>query len=276
MVATSLSTPESGAPRNSAFRRWHSRWLPGLELMSRGAHEHWYPHHLHDALEITWVRFGTGVIEYRHRRYTLSTGDAFIIAPNESHAGGSGSDLFSYVTLHVSTALLNQTGHRPGGLPLSDVCGIRRAAGLILEPALARLQYAADVAEQLHFLAALVATFLDADICDAAQYHPAVRRVRTMLHAWSDGTPRVRDLAGAVNLHERYLISLFKQATGMPPHRYSLALRLELARSLLDAAVPPSAAAAETGFTDQAHFTRHFKRVFGATPANYQRSVAVL
>lgn len=275
MSATSLSPPLPAASREGAFRRWQSPWLTGLELVSRGLHEHWYPPHLHDALEITWVLEGTGAVEYRHVHHTLNVSDAFIIAPNESHAGGSCGGSFSYATIHVSSALLDRTGHHAAGLPLDEVCGIRRGARIVLEPALVRLQQAQDAGEQLHFLSALMATFLDGDLCDASAYHPAVQRVRAMLHTANTETPRLRELAGAVNLHERYLISLFKEATGMPPHRYSLALRLEMARTLLAAAVPPGAVAADTGFTDQAHLTRHFKRVFGATPADYQRSVGL-
>jgi AraC-like DNA-binding protein len=274
MPATPVPNPVPAVPRDGTFRRWQSPWLPGLELVSRGLHEHWYPPHLHDALEITWVLEGTGAVEYRHVHHTLNVSDAFIIAPNESHAGGSCGGPFAYATIHVSASLLDRTGHDAGGVPLDAVCGIRRGAAIVLEPALVRLLEAADAGEQLHFLSALMATFLDADLCDAADCHPAVRRVRAMLHTSNSETPRLRELAGAVNLHERYLISLFKQATGMPPHRYSLALRLEMARTLLAAAVPPGAAAADTGFTDQAHLTRHFKRVFGTTPAEYQRTVA--
>ena len=53
----------------------------------------------------------------------------------------------------------------------------------------------------------------------------------------------------------------------MAPHRFLLTLRLDHARRLLDA---PNAilsdVALRTGFADQAHFTRLFKREFGVTP----------
>ncbi len=35
--------------------------------------------------------------------------------------------------------------------------------------------------------------------------------------------------------------------------------------------MPPAAAAAEAGFADQAHLTRHFKRIVGVPPGAYQR-----
>ena len=38
--------------------------------------------------------------------------------------------------------------------------------------------------------------------------------------------------------------------------------------------MPPAQAAAEAGFADQAHLTRHFKRIVGVPPGAYQRARA--
>jgi AraC-like DNA-binding protein len=43
------------------------------------------------------------------------------------------------------------------------------------------------------------------------------------------------------------------------------------AKSLLRAGVPITAVAAETGFYDQVHLTRHFKRIVGLPPGQYVR-----
>jgi transcriptional regulator GlxA family with amidase domain len=41
------------------------------------------------------------------------------------------------------------------------------------------------------------------------------------------------------------------------------------AKSLLRAGLPIALVAAEAGFYDQAHLTRHFKRIVGLTPGRY-------
>jgi AraC family transcriptional regulator len=59
---------------------------------------------------------------------------------------------------------------------------------------------------------------------------------------------------------------------GRAPHQYLLSQRLEQARRLLEL---PGARLAEvaqrTGFADQAHFTRLFKRTYGLPPGALMR-----
>jgi AraC-like DNA-binding protein len=67
------------------------------------------------------------------------------------------------------------------------------------------------------------------------------------------------------------LVRSFRAETGLPPHAYVNHLRVRLARQLLDSGVAPADVAARAGFADQAHLTRHFKRVVGVPPRSYQR-----
>jgi AraC family transcriptional regulator len=64
---------------------------------------------------------------------------------------------------------------------------------------------------------------------------------------------------------------LFRQTTGESPHQFVLRQRLDRARHLLEASDAPVAqVAAESGFADQSHFTRVFKRYLGVTPRTYR------
>jgi AraC-like DNA-binding protein len=56
----------------------------------------------------------------------------------------------------------------------------------------------------------------------------------------------------------------------MAPSDYQRQLRVRAARRLLGHGVSPARAAAETGFADQAHLTRWFRRYCGVTPGAYR------
>jgi AraC-like DNA-binding protein len=57
----------------------------------------------------------------------------------------------------------------------------------------------------------------------------------------------------------------------LPPHRFQIAQRVKLARRLLERGAGVSEAAARTGFFDQSHLHRHFRRSLGTTPREYAR-----
>lgn len=62
----------------------------------------------------------------------------------------------------------------------------------------------------------------------------------------------------------------FRREHGLPPQAFWLLERLNDARRLLRAGEPIAAVAAETGFSDQSHLGRCFRRAFGVTPGRYR------
>lgn len=85
----------------------------------------------------------------------------------------------------------------------------------------------------------------------------------------------MRDLAQLTGLNPRYLIRLFRQQTGLTPHRYLTALRVRRSQDLLLTGHPLSSVAADLGFSDQAHFTRVFKAHVQVSPGEFRRLSSV-
>jgi AraC-like DNA-binding protein len=85
---------------------------------------------------------------------------------------------------------------------------------------------------------------------------------------------RLADLARACDETPLRLLRAFRAAYGLPPHRYQLQRRVQLAQGRLQAGVELAALAADLGFADQSHFTRMFKSVVGVPPGAYQRAAA--
>ena len=82
----------------------------------------------------------------------------------------------------------------------------------------------------------------------------------------------LREASDALHAHPAHLVRMFSRKFGISPHQYLTSRRVELARRLLLDGMPPSLAAAEAGFYDQSHLSRHFKHVLGTSPGRYARS----
>lgn len=85
----------------------------------------------------------------------------------------------------------------------------------------------------------------------------------------------LEDLTAVTHLSTSSLIRVFHTEFGCPPHAYVLRRRLERAKRLLATSrdMPLKVVAASSGFSDQSHMTRLFKRIFNLTPVEYRRSV---
>jgi AraC-like DNA-binding protein len=79
----------------------------------------------------------------------------------------------------------------------------------------------------------------------------------------------LEEAAQLLHTHPTQLVRAFSRRFGIPPHLYLTGRRVELARQLLLSGAPAGTVAAEVGFYDQSHLTRHFKRMLGVTPARY-------
>lgn len=78
------------------------------------------------------------------------------------------------------------------------------------------------------------------------------------------------EVAG-VNLY--HFARAFKQSTGESPHQYVLRRRIEEAKELLrHPQLSIIEASARTGFVDQSHFSKVFRRVVGIAPSEYRNS----
>lgn len=97
-------------------------------------------------------------------------------------------------------------------------------------------------------------------------------RARELLDRDPAGVTDLTVVANAVGVSTAHLVRSFTASYGIPPHRYLLGRRLDVARRLLLAGQAPAEVATATGFYDQAHLTRHFKRLLATTPGRYGRA----
>jgi AraC family transcriptional regulator len=101
-----------------------------------------------------------------------------------------------------------------------------------------------------------------------------LRAVVDYIHAHLDAELSLDHLAAVAHMSPYHFARLFKNSTGLPPHQYVIARRVERAKELLRdrERLPLAEVAFEAGFSSQSHFTRHFRRLVGVTPGQFQSS----
>lgn len=94
-----------------------------------------------------------------------------------------------------------------------------------------------------------------------------LRAVLDHIDANLDMTLRLEALAKVVGVSASHFKTLFRRATGAPPHRYVVRRRVERAVALIEAgALPLAQVALEAGFAHQSHLARAMRRTLGVTP----------
>ncbi|UMG94420.1 AraC family transcriptional regulator [Nocardioides sp. TF02-7] len=253
---------------------WRPR-LPGVaEVLHAAWHDHAYPAHTHDTWTVLIV--DDGLIGYGLDRHEhAAAGRAVtVLPPHVPHDGRTvTADGFRKRVVYLDEDVLGErlVGPAVDG-PLVPDRSLWRQVSL-LDGALV----AGDDLEAEARLA-LVVERLRWHLQGRPDARPAVVRpsvageLRDILDADPVAAPSLAEAARRLGVGETHLVRAFTRTYGLPPHRYVVGRRLDLARRLLLDGHPPAEVATVTGFYDQAHLTRHFRRLLRTTPGRYQRS----
>jgi AraC family transcriptional regulator len=103
----------------------------------------------------------------------------------------------------------------------------------------------------------------------------ARRKLRTVIEYIMEnlgGSLTLEQMAAVVHLSPYHFARQFKAATGLPPYQYVITRRVERAQHLLraDGKLGLAEVALRAGFSDQSHFSFHFKRIVGVTPRQFR------
>ncbi len=265
-------------------RYWRTPLLPGADLLTAEYHDHEFTPHWHDAYTIPVIEAGAETYRYQGARHVAEAGSVPIINPGELHTGSRAMDEgWRYRVLYAPVAYIHALAEEIAGraqpLPWFDADVIRDADLAVRLAHAHRLLEANDdpLGAETAMLDAL-STLLVRYGRTRAHHAPLAaddQRVVTMKEQLTDDLAaplKLADLADAVGLSPFHAARLFNRATGLPPHAWRNQVRLQRSLAPLRAGASVADVAAASGFTDQSHFTRHFRRMFGVPPGRWQSS----
>lgn len=116
----------------------------------------------------------------------------------------------------------------------------------------------------------LVAHCIDLESPVLPPSDPRIEQVKAFMLANSAQTVSLDELAAMVGLSSCRLNRIFSSSVGVPPHAYLNQIRVWNTMKMLAKGLAIADAASASGFYDQAHFARHFKKLTGFTPGTFQ------
>jgi AraC-like DNA-binding protein len=267
-------------------------WLPQdltqLELHRGFSVARPVPRHWHDEYQLCLVESGKGDLIYRGTNFLTPPSSLFIVHPGEVHSNRAFDNLgCSYRTIFLPPEIMQNTAAEAQGKKADQpffpttVIFDKEIIGRFLNLHSALEQSSSSLERQtllLNFLNKLIDRFADS----RPSPHPfglerkAVKQACDYLSEHYAENISLEKLASIANLSPFHFNRVFSEQVGMPPHAFQTQLRVSRAKSLLRQGRALTHIALETGFFDQSHLNRHFKRLTGVTVGQYRNSKNVL
>ncbi len=255
---------------------WRPR-VPGVvEVFHAHYREYAYPMHVHDAWTLLIVDDGAVRYDLDRHEHGTPLDTVSLLPPHVPHNGSPATpDGFRKRVLYLDASRLGDDliGPAVDGPDLRDPV-LRQRVGQ-LHAALALPGDELEAGSRLTLIGERLHAHLragDGERNGTRRDPLLARRLRELLDERVVEGIGLEEAAALLPAHPAHLVRAFSGAYGIAPHQYLMSRRVDRARRLLLAGRTPAEVAGDTGFYDQAHLTRHFKRLVGVTPGRYRTS----
>jgi len=248
-------------------------WLDGVEFKDACFAGVRFPPHFHEQVSIGCVESGLESLASGSRRMVVPTGVTVVIGAGQVHAHSAVDDqaAWRYRALYLNPEVLLHRARRLGLLQPGPVCFPQT----LLEDEVLR-----QLLRQLHDepaqrsearVVALVDRLLRHQLTGPPKDASPMDGVADFLRTQATSPLRLQALAARFHRSPRALVSAFRRRHGLSPRAFQLVHRINRSRALLRTGAPVSEVALDSGFYDQSHFVRFFKRYTGVAPSQFQR-----
>lgn len=266
-----------------AAKFWRDPALENLEMLRATYVTHTFSRHTHEGYAIGVIERGIEEFTYQSATHQAPAGSIVAIHPGEVHTGHAANpEGWTYRMLYPDISLMQKAAaeftRRSLDVPYfpNPVIHDRQLAAQLRQLHLA-IEQCPSILEResrfLWFFAQLIARYADVCPCFSAigDEIEIVRQIQDYLQANYMHSISLEQLAQLTDLKPLRLLRLFRKHVGLPPHVYLVQTRVMNAKALLQSGIAIAQVAVDTGFNDQSHLNRHFKRYVGVTPKQYAK-----
>lgn len=275
-----------GKPQTPVF--WRDSRLPFIEARSiEDGRKACYSRHSHDVFSIGAITSGQSTYLHEKTRQTIGTGTVVLMNPGDIHACNPIDDQpWSYLMLYVDAQWLGRVQQASGVHAHADFrpvpailsqdaelfAGLLDLHRTLIDPTLETLQK--------HEFALSFFMLMQQRLGGPATDMPKrtnhrVERAAQFIDEHFLRAIGLDELCDVANLSEAYLIRAFEQRYHITPHAYLINRRVQHAQAQLRDGQSIAEIAQCSGFADQAHFQRVFKKHVAATPGQYRQRLGL-
>jgi hypothetical protein len=249
--------------------RWTFSESAESEIMEAELAGHCFPEHFHDTWSVGCIDAGSCSFRAAGKSFAAIPGDVVIIPPYVVHTGGNGTGRLAYRMAYIGEHWLASLSELVFGRPCIAFAGV-----VVHDPSLAAQLSDAltavplpDVERRVRLARALFELLARHGHARVSCEHIRPSRLEYTLDAQS-----ALQTVGPDTVSRSARIRRFTRKFGLSPSRYLRNLRCVSAKALMREGMAIAEIAQELGFSDQAHFTREFKKIHGLTPGKYQQA----
>jgi AraC family transcriptional regulator len=234
------------------------------------------PRHTHQCACFSFMLGGAMVENYRSRKLELTPRVVSFNATDEPHYNTTFEDGARFLVLEIDSSLTDSMNRRRLSFGKSAV--FRGGDPWWLGLKLYREWLQNDLVSQMAIeglgLEIIASLFRLTQQRDPIEQPRWFAQARNLIHSRFSESFSIADIANFVDVHPVHLTRTFRKYQGCSVGEYVRRLRIEKAQHDISSSSYSLAEIAQrTGFCDQGHLTRVFKRLTGLTPAKYRESL---
>ncbi|MCX5811812.1 MAG: AraC family transcriptional regulator [Proteobacteria bacterium] len=240
--------------------------------------------HVHNRFCIGIIQKGARVICQRGTSIVVPENSLFVINPGISHACKSQYEEHSYFVICVEAesmkAIASQISGKTHDVPyFKSILIHNRELGSKFRLFFSLVENTSSALEKESVLVSLLSALImqygnkPPIPFQAGSHGDAINRACEFIRMHYAQDLSLKQISRVACLSPFYFQRLFLEKTGVSPHDYLVQTRIRKALELLSEGHNIADVSLDTGFVDQSHFTRFFKRVTGITPGGYLHNV---
>jgi AraC-like DNA-binding protein len=260
---------------------WYYPDAPGAFFTeSEYTHHHFEPH-FHSHYVFFCVAQGVNEGSFSKKKYCVSAEDFLIIHPGEIHSGNSMANRsLKYHTFCPTEKFLRTALENSGLQTLPSFPPVIRNAGAIIEKFNSLVNISAAPADAFFLeqsltdlLGALIEkTGMATGMGDTRNVcRENIKRAKKFIEENYTDNFSLTELSRHAGLSTFHLLRSFKASIGITPQDYLNNFRVEMAKRKIGQKISLTQLAHYSGFYDQSHFIRHFKKINGITPSRFKQ-----